>query len=298
MISEISQILTPVEEALRAQAEVWQKVAERTTEVWGRVFPLENPRRILIFGVGSSHHAARLIASTIHRDKSRTRLPVIACSSMEIGVDIIPQRTDWAFAISHRGKTGATLEALKACKRAGAFTVLVGSHEVEQPDFADYLMKTCEIEKVEPHTISMTSAVCAVTTFLLGSKVKEEWDSLVAIPSPNLEVLQRRLGQGPSLVVGEWEGEWLARECALKLMEMARIPVRSYGTEEFFHGPTFCMTESDRIWHVSHGRDQRGTELRSSYRFDIHGSTPLAWVPALVEMQWAALAVAANRCQR
>ena len=283
-----------VEDALRSQAEVWQKVAEKTSQISGRDFPHENPKRILICGVGSSHHAARLIGYTVHRDKSRPRLPVVVCSSMEIGTEVIPQRTDWVFGITHRGKTVATLEALKQSKQAGAFTVMVGAYGLERPEYVDFLMKTCESEKVEPHTVAMTSAVCAVSTFLLGSKAREEWETMVAIPSPNLEVLQRRLGKGPTIVVGEWEGEWLARECALKVMEMARIPVRAYGTEEFFHGPHLVHTEEDRVWQVSHVRDIRGQEIKPAYRFDIHGSTPLAWVPALVEMQWAALAVATN----
>ena len=102
------------------------------------------------------------------------------------------------------------------------------------------------------------------------------------------------MGRGPSVIVGEWEGESLAREGALKLMEMARLPVRSYGTEEFFHGPQHALSAEDSIWQVVHARDQRATEVKSSYRFNINGSTPLAWVPTLMEMQWAALAVAAN----
>ncbi|MGK5084731.1 SIS domain-containing protein [Bdellovibrionota bacterium FG-1] len=286
-----------VEEALRSQASVWREIAERVNGLSNREFPSEAAKRILIFGVGSSHHAAQLIANTLVRDKSRPRMPVFACSSMAIGHDVVPTRGDWVFAISHRGKTASTLAALEACHQANAFTVLVSARGVKQPESAHLILETCDLEQVEPHTISVTSAVCAVSTLFLGTKAREEWEAMGMIPSPNLEVLQRRLGGGPSIIVGEWEGEWLAREGALKLMEMARLPVRAYSTEEFFHGPHFSRGPEDKIWQVMHAKDRRADEVHAAYRFDIHGNTPLAWVPALVEMQWAALAVATNRGQ-
>jgi fructoselysine-6-P-deglycase FrlB-like protein len=285
---------TLVEEALRSQAAIWREIADRTSEISDREFPSDPPKRILIFGVGSSHHAARLIGYTLHRDKSRPRLPVVACSSMAIGNEIVPGKGDWAIAITHRGKTAATLDALEICQRANAFPIMVAGRGVKGPESTRLLLETCELETVEPHTVSVTSAVCAVSTLLIGAKAREEWEGLGMIPSPNLEVLQRRLGDGPSVIVGEWEGEWLAREGALKLMEMAKLPVRAFGTEEFFHGPHFSHGPDDKLWQVMHARDKRASEVKASYRFDIHGSTPLAWVPALVEMQWAALAVATN----
>ena len=286
--------MSQVEEALRSQASIWREVAERISSISNREFPSEPAKRILIFGVGSSLHAAKLISYTLNRDKSRPRLPVVACSSLAIGNEVIPQRGDWAIAISHRGKSEATLQALEACHRASAFTMIASARGLQVPEFASLHLPTCELETVEPHTISVTSAVCAVSTLFLGTKAKEEWEALGMIPSPNLEVLQRRLGAGPTIVLGEWEGEWLAREGALKLMEMARLPVRSYSTEEYFHGPHFSRKAEDRVWQVMHARDQRAAGSGSAYRFDIHGTTPLAWVPALVEMQWAALAVATN----
>ena len=31
-------------------------------------------------------------------------------------------------------------------------------------------------------------------------------------------------------------------------MEMARIPVRAFGSEEFFHGPRFSVGPKDAVW--------------------------------------------------
>jgi glucosamine 6-phosphate synthetase-like amidotransferase/phosphosugar isomerase protein len=283
-----------VEEALRSQASVWRDVAERVCSISNREFPSEPPKRILIFGVGSSHFAAQLMAYTLGRDRSRPRLPVLACSSMAIGNEIVPQRGDWAFAVSHRGTTASTLAAIEICQRSSVFTVLVSGRGVRAPETVQLQFETCDLEKSEPHTVSMTSAICAVTTHFLGTKIREEWEALGAIGFPPVEIMQRRVGHGPSLLLGEWEGEWLAREGALKLMEMARLPVRAFGTEEYFHGPRFSVKPDDVIWQVVHAKDRRASEIKAGYRFNINGSTPLAWVPTLLEMQMAALAVAAN----
>ena len=96
-------------------------------------------------------------------------------------------------------------------------------------------------------------------------------------------------------MLGEWEGEWLAREGALKLMEMARLPVRAFGSEEYFHGPRYSRGPKDKIWHVAHQKDKRAPEIEASHQVGMFGASPLAWVPALVELQWMALAVALNR---
>ncbi|MDR3608311.1 MAG: hypothetical protein P4M08_13150 [Oligoflexia bacterium] len=291
-------VISEVENALREQRESWKEVSERVAALSSREFPPEQPKRILLFGVGSSHFAARLTSFALTRAKDRVRVPAVACSSMGVGVEVIPQRGDWAVGFSHRGQTAATLRALETCDRAGAFTILVAAAEASKAtelESVRYHLPTCRLERTEPHTISMTSAICAVTTLFLGAKAVEEWDALRSIGDPNLEVLRSRAGMGPSILLGEWEGEWLARETSLKLLEMARLPTRAYSSEEFFHGPRAALTPEDTIWHVSHGKDLRNADIRSAYRVDIRGSTPLAWMPSLVELQWLSLAVALNR---
>lgn len=297
--------MSEVESALRAQREIWREVSERVAAISTREFPPEPPKRILLFGVGSSFFAAKLVAYSLYRAKDRVRVPVIACNSLGVGVEVMPAKGDWAFALSHRGKTGATLKALEACARAGAFTLLVagqdapGIGELLEGDNVRYYLPTSPMERCEPHTISVTGAICAITTLLLGTRAVEEWDALRSIGDPNLELLKNRAGKGPTTLIGEWEGEWLAKEGALKLMEMARLPVRSFGSEEFFHGPKMSASPDELLWHISMDRDPRNEDVqnlyRSAYRVDVRGGSPMAWMPALVELQWLALAVAENR---
>jgi fructoselysine-6-P-deglycase FrlB-like protein len=289
--------MSQVEEALRSQREAWREIMDRVSTVSSRELPIELPKRILLFGLGSSHHAARLVGYTLLRDRSRMRVPVVSCSSLAIGLEVLPARGDWAFAISHRGKTPATLAALDACDRAGAFTVLVAGKNAPLPESARFGLWTCPQETVEAHTVSLTGAICAATCLLMGAKALEEWDALRSIGEPDLEFFRSRAGQGPAAIVGEWEGEWLAREGALKLMEMAKVPVHSFGTEEYFHGPRRAFGAKDPLWHVSLPKDPRNAEVKAAHRIGVFGASPLAWVPALVELQWLSLAVALNRNQ-
>jgi fructoselysine-6-P-deglycase FrlB-like protein len=215
---------------------------------------------------------------------------------MNIGVDVIPTKGDWAFGISHRGTSKPTEAALDFCLRVGAFTVLVAGEDARKMESAQLTLTTVPQERVEPHTASMTGAICAITSLMMGLKGLEEWDALRSIGDPDLDQLRQKVGEGPSVLLGEFEGEWLAREGALKLMEMARLPVRVFGSEEFYHGPKFSHNfEKDSIWHILTPQDPRNDEIKPSYRITVTGMTPLAWIPALIQLQWMSLAVALNR---
>ncbi len=287
--------MSVVEQTMRAQRDYWREISTRVAELESREFPHGGPKRIIFFGLGSSFIAAKLCQLTLKRDRTRNRVPVIVCPSTHVGVDAVPAKGDWVFAFTHRASGGPTLQALQLADRLGAFTVQVSAQGVPQAEFAQYLLPTVPQERVEPHTAAVTGAICAVTSLLLGSKCVEEWDALRSIPSPDLDVCRRRAGEGPTIILGEWEGEWLAREGALKMMEMARTPVRAFGSEEFFHGPMFSMTDKDRVWHISLPKDPRNDEIKSLHQIGVFGSSPLAWMPALLELQWMSLAVALNR---
>jgi fructoselysine-6-P-deglycase FrlB-like protein len=284
-----------VEETLRSQRENWGAIADRVAGLSSRDFPHEPPKRILLFGVGSSFFAARLSAYALWRDKGRVRVPVLAVPSSAIGTEILPTKGDWAFAFTHRGGTAITNAALDLCERSGAFSVAVTGKGAPAPGSAKFHLHTVALEKVDAHTSAVTGAICAVTSLILGPKAIEEWDALRSIGDPDLDLYRRRAGDGPTLIVGEWEGEWLAREGALKVMELAKIPVRAYSSEELFHGPHYALSPDDRIWHVSLPKDPRETEIKAHHRVSVYGASPLAWIPALVELQWLSLAVALNR---
>lgn len=287
-----------VENNLRNQRDLWKEISSRVSTLESRGFPHGVPKRIILFGLGSSFIAAKLCQLTLKRDRTRPRTPVIACPSSHVGVDAIPAKGDWVFAFTHRGAPGLTLQALELSERMGAFTVQVSAKGVEASRYTHFLLETAPLEEIEPHTIAVSGAICAVSSLLLGTKGIEEWDALTSIPLPDLDQMRELAGTGPQLLLGEWEGEWLAREGALKLMEMARLPVRAFGSEEFFHGPRFSAGADTKVWHISLPKDPREKEITQKYpnhfQIPIYGSSPLAWVPGLVQLQWLALAVAKN----
>ena len=286
---------TRVEANLRAQRDYWKEIYQRVAGLESREFPHGGPKRFIFFGLGSSFIAAKLCQLTLKRDHSRPRVPVIACPSTHVGVDAIPAKGDWVFAFTHRASPGPTMDALALADRMGAFTVQVSARGVPAAPCARFLLETVPLEDIEPHTAAVTGSICAVTSLLLGNRAVEEWDALTSIPAPNLESMKRKAGMGPTILLGEWEGEWLAKECALKLTEMARLPVRAYGSEEYFHGPKYAEGPNDVIWHVSLPKDPRESQIKPAHQVGVFGSSPLAWMPALIELQWLALATALNR---
>lgn len=286
--------MTVCEQTMRAQNDQWREISSRVASLESRDFPFGGPKRILLFGLGSSYIAAKLCQLTLKRDITRKRVPVIACPSTHVGLDAQPVKGDWVFAFTHRASGGPTIQALVHAERMGAFTVQVSAQGVAQHPSAQYLLPTTPLERVEPHTAAVTGSICAVTSLLLGDKCVEEWEALRSLPTPSLDLCRRRAGKGPQVLIGEWEGEYLAREGALKLMEMARLPVRAFGSEEFFHGPMYSSTPKDAIWHISLPKDPRNDEIKAAHTIGVFGSSPLAWMPALLELQWMSLAAALN----
>ncbi len=291
-----------VEETLHGQKAIWPEIAVRAIEAT-RQLPRGRPRRIVLLGVGSSYFAAKLTSFPLIRalassEPTLAAAEIVACNAMAVGHEVFPQPSDWVFAFTHRGGTPATLQALEAFHLAGAFTVAVTGAGVQKPPRTDLLLTTSPLERCEPHTVSVTGAVCAVTTLLLGDRAREEWFALSREADPVLGDLRRRAGKGPTIVVGEWEGEWLARETALKLMEMARLTARAFGTEEYFHGPKLARAAGDRFWYLGTPRDPRAVDVRDKLKpevsVQVDGKTPLGFIRALVELQWLGLAVAQN----
>ncbi len=289
-----------VEEALLSQRQTWRVISrEVVSGGWIHSLPHQPPRRILLFGVGSSYFAAKLIAYSLIRsmqlDSVRSPIPVIACSSLGIGVDVIPAKDDWIFSLSHRGQTRVTLQALEKCAHTGAYIVFVAAKGTTKPSLAQLMLSTSEVEKCEPHTVGMTSAICAVTSLLLGPRAIAFWNSMSSKPNPDLKQLRERIQYPPTVLLGEWEGEWIAREIALKLTEMASLRCPVFSSEEFFHGPQVLTKKrgaAERIWHVSVAGDPREKQIQADYRTCVPRAGALSWVSSLVEMQWLTLALA------
>ncbi len=254
--------------AVRSQPEAWKVVLERIRGTRSGDFPREKPRRYVFVGEGSSAHAAFLVMMALKRDRGKPRPSVNAAASSSVGHSLIPKKGDWFFGISHRGTTESTRRALELARNRGAFTALVCSEEAAEGAMerwgVDYVIPTCPQETIEPHSVSLTSAVCALTALLGGREFDEAWVDVVERAQTLLDGGRASEFDSPSVIFGEWEGEWLAREASLKMLELRRWPTRTYRTEEYFHGPRLSLGDKDRAWWIHFGGDAREAELAGS----------------------------------
>jgi len=301
---------TEVEKALRRQGDVWREITERGNAV-RELLPTTLPRRVIIFGVGSSHYAARLAVAELARGTRESHElrspPVVAAFSTEIGQTVMPEAGDWAIAITHRGSTEATNSALRRAQQRGAVTIQVSAQGVTCPHWSQALLETSERETCEPHTKSMTGAICAVTN-LVQPKLAQYWLERAKAYDPDALMREAKAAQekvarhAPVLLLGEGAGEWIAREAGLKVMEMAHVPVRVFNTEEYRHGPWYSTVANDRTW-ITGSQDSidSGAVLKAydgpldESMMEIFGYDPavaLDWLKPLAALQWRALALA------
>lgn len=240
MLQELERAVEGTKAAVRA-------VVERVDRQGMDAYPRTKPGRILLFGEGSSLHVAKLAYWMLKRDRGRPRPSVTAVPSTGLGNEVFPGPEDWAFGISHRGKTAATLNALKICSRGEAFTTLVTAAPVPEgmdpaTDVAQYRLLTGDLETIEPHTFSLLTSLAAITTLLGGARFADQWLKWCGESDSEF---QHQADFWPqdwnSLWLGQWEGEWLACEAQLKQVEMARSISWAMGSEAFFHGPAASL---------------------------------------------------------
>lgn len=290
-----------VEQTLRIQRQSLGEIAERNSRLPNGPFPTQDFPRILMFGLGSSHYVARLVAHTLLRANGLGKTLLVPATALQIGTEIQPQKGDLAIGFSHRGRNKPTLAALDLCKKAGAYTVFVSAQGAAEPGRADLIVEAGSLERCEPHSIAITGAVCAATTLLLGKRAADAWAKVAVSPDPDLARCREEVGEGPTILLGEWAAEWVAKEGALKFIEVPRQSVRAFGSEEYFHGTSWGWKPSDRVWHISSPEDLRAKDIAAEAQKVIEIPSndpvlaPVAWVEPLIQLQWLALALALNR---
>ncbi|MDE2143994.1 MAG: SIS domain-containing protein, partial [Elusimicrobia bacterium] len=189
-------------------------------------------RKIFFVGVGTNHHAARLTAWLWSREGFDAR----AVHSHDFVTR--PYRLtkgDLGVFLSHRGSKSYTVQAEAMARRDGAETVLVmgqGCAWVASPR----RIETGPMENTGAFTQSFTTTMA----WLL------RWPERRALVAP-FKHITKDIHWGPAfpkvrqnddvVLLGDGLREWVACEIALKLQETAYLHARSFGLEEFLHGP-------------------------------------------------------------
>ena len=214
-------------------------------------------RKVFFVGVGTNHHAARLAAWLW----SRAGLDARAVHSYDfVARPYRLTRGDLAVFLSHRGSKSYTVAAEVLARRAGAETVIVTC--AGSPWKSPRRIETGPMENTGAFTQSFTTTMA----WLL------RWPGKPALLAP-FKTMEKSLSWGPEfprvraetdlVLIGDGLREWVACEVALKLQEAAYVRARSFGLEEFLHGPRVSVGEGSVVVGFSSRKEKRWDAARA-----------------------------------
>ncbi len=211
------------------------------------------PQSVVLLGIGSSYHSARLAENEF---RALSSLPV-ACMTPEQAVRVLPafNRNTLVIAVSQSGTSSNTLSALWEIKRCGSpvFAVTQGLDSPIAKEAQTVVPLYIPDEKAGPKTMGVMASVCSL--LLAAAALQDEndaWESLKtdllaeadamaanlpAVRDWTLALADSLAEESSWMVVGQREASAPAGECALKLTETVRRTVAFYELEEAVHGP-------------------------------------------------------------
>jgi fructoselysine-6-P-deglycase FrlB-like protein len=214
-------------------------------------------RKIFFVGVGTNHHAARLAAWLWSREGFDARAAH--------GHDFVTRpyrltRGDLAVFLSHRGSKSYTVQAEALARRDGAETVIVMARGCAW-NASPRRIETGPLEDTGAFTQSFTTTMA----WLL------RWPRRPALTAP-FKKIAASLRWGPDfprikrhddvVLVGDGLREWVACEVSLKLQETAYLRARSFGLEEFLHGPHVSVGPGSVVVGFSSAKEKRWETAR------------------------------------
>ena len=223
---------------------------------WRRILDIQLPSRlsaldfkkIYFIGIGSSFWVAK-IAEFLWREY--VEMDAIAVQSYDfVNSRYIVSPDDIVVIFSHRGTKTFSLRALEVVKEHfGAMTVLVTGMGSPISINTDIRIETCPQENCGAFTISLTSAIVRILQWIdmYSEGVIERfkiWLESFRLPFNihNLPKFSDKL-----ILVGDLIREAIAHEVALKISETSYLPVRSYGIEQFLHGPRVTLDKESSV---------------------------------------------------
>ena len=210
-------------------------------------------RRIVFVGIGRSYWAARF-GEFLWREYVNPD-----CISLQ-SYDFVRSKylvspNDIFVVFSHRGTKTFSIQSLDVARKSRATTVLVtglGSPESLTPTtIPDIRIETCAQENCGAFTKSLTSALIRLIQWI-GLSNKDILESFqqtinnIVLPMKIEEYLLPKL-HGNLMIVGDLIREIVAHEIALKISETCYIPVRSFGLEQFLHGPRVTIYKQSSL---------------------------------------------------
>ena len=215
-------------------------------------------RKCFLVGVGSNHHAARIAAW----EWSRAGLDARAVHAHDfVSRPYRLGRGDLGVFLSHRGgRTSYTVRAERLARRGGAETVAVCGQGAAWPGPSRRL-ETCELEDTNAFTKSVTTTLAWLLRWAGAPRLLAPFRRVDA----SLRWGPRFPEAGPQddlVLIGDGPREWVATETALKIQETSYLRARSFGLEEFLHGPLVSVGKGSTVVGFTSPREKRWSAAR------------------------------------
>jgi glutamine---fructose-6-phosphate transaminase (isomerizing) len=222
-----------------------------------------SPKKIVFVGIGSSYWVSRF-AELLWREYymvNTTTPELLSVQSFDfVKSKYIVTHNDIVVVFSHRGTKTFSMKALEVAKKYGATTILITGIGSPSNNNADFRIETCTQENCGAFTISLTSAITRIVQWigLYNIEFLEKFKETINILEKNLP-FKIPLPNFPNnlVIVGDLIREIVAHEVALKISETSYLPVRSFGLEEFLHGPRITLDNKTSLVIFSSLRESR-----------------------------------------
>jgi fructoselysine-6-P-deglycase FrlB-like protein len=213
------------------------------------------PKKIIFVGIGSSYWIARFAEFLWREHQTKDDTIYIEPLSVQ-SFDFVKSKhivsdKDIVVVFSRKGTKTFSMRALEIAKKNyHATTILITGIGSPANSNADFRIETCTQENCGAFTISLTSAITRIIQWIgLSNKdFIEKFSKTINVIEKELP-FEMQLPMFPTnlVIVGDLIHEVVAREVALKISETCYLPVRSFGLEEFLHGPRVTLDKSSSL---------------------------------------------------
>ena len=213
-------------------------------------------KRLLLTGLGTSHHAARVAAHFLRRLSGGNITPIIEQSFEWIHYPYAVGSEDAAILISHGGSNRSLIRTKEFFQSGGALTIVVtGKNSAEAMRSCDFPIETCDQEKSRAHTKSYTTTLAALAHFSVEyahhnrflenrsvmraavDRVPERMRRALACEGKARAVARQAARRERWFFIGAGPNWPTACEAALKMKETSYLRAEGFETEQFLHGP-------------------------------------------------------------
>ena len=204
---------------------------------------------VAVTGIGASYAAAVVVAAEMQRRGRRAF--AVRSGEMMAGNDI----ADTVLALSHRGRSVETVEAVQKLPKAKSLAV-TNNPESPLAKAATYHLRLNNGSDATPSSTGYTATLLAagLANDAIHGSGGADWD---ALPGLAREVQQRAAEKMPRLAelfrerraidcVGAGASIGTADGASLLIREAARVPASGYETRHYLHGPMESMDASNR----------------------------------------------------